>query len=92
VHLSFIFFFYGTHLRRIWKFFDVLLIQPSPYLLRCCQLRERSTPPPLSMVGLDLATQTLPRLPLLGYRLKAGDGDILDTDMILVLDRGWGVV
>jgi hypothetical protein len=31
-------------------------------------------------------------LPLLGYPLKANDGENLDTAMLLVLDRGWCVV
>jgi hypothetical protein len=54
---------------------------------------EISTPPQLlSMVGLDPTTQTSLRLRLSGHPLKAGDGENLDADMILVLDRGWGVV
>jgi hypothetical protein len=44
------------------------------------------------MAGRDPATQILPRLPPLGHTLKAGDGENLGADMILVLDRGWGVV
>jgi hypothetical protein len=44
------------------------------------------------MAGRDPATQTLPRLPRLGHPLKADDGENVDTDMILVLDRGWGVI
>jgi hypothetical protein len=92
VHLFIFFLALSSHLRRIWIFFDDLLIQSSPYLLRCCQIREISAPPPLSMAGRDPATQTLPRLPLLGHPLKTDDGGNWHADMLLVLDRGWRVV
>jgi uncharacterized membrane protein len=92
VHLFIFFLALSSHLRRIWIFFDDLLIQSSPYLLRCCQIREISAPPRLSMVGLDPTTHILHQLRFMGHPLKTDDGENLDADMILVLDRGWGVV
>jgi hypothetical protein len=40
------------------------------------------------MAGRDPATQTLPQLQVRGHWRKTDDGEILDADMILVLDRG----